>query len=313
MHIAVIGAGLSGLMAAQELTKAHHSVKVFDKGRGVGGRLATRRIDNAVLDHGAQFFTVRSAEFSGHVDAWLQAGVVREWCQGFGEQDGHPRYVGTQGMSSVAKHLAASLVVQVNCTAISVMPTSSGVTVTFNDATTHSCDAVIITSPIPQTIALLAQTDIEIPQQLHTLEYDCTLGLLAVLDSSSHNVPSPGGLQNPDDTFSFIGDNMAKGISPIPAITFHANPQWSQLHFDLELDHIHHLLTQAAQPWLGSAEIVSSQAKKWRYATPQQPWADPFWKAPHAPVFLAGDAFAGPKIEGAALSGLATARALLSA
>ncbi len=313
MHIAVIGAGLSGLMAANELHRAHHTVTVFDKGRGVGGRLATRRIDTAVLDHGAQFFTVRSPQFAEHVDAWLQEGVVHEWCQGFGEHDGHSRYVGSQGMAAIAKHLATSLDVRVNCTAVSVLPSPSGVEITFDDGTTHSCDAVVVTSPIPQTVALLAQSVIELPQQLHSLEYDCTLGLLAVLNSSSHNIPAPGGVQNPDDTFSFIGDNLAKGISPMPALTFHAHPHWSRQHFEHELEHIQDLLIHAAQPWLGSADVISSQAKKWRYATPQQPWAEPFWKAPHAPVFLAGDAFAGPKIEGAALSGLAVAQALMSA
>ena len=70
MRVIVVGAGLSGLMAAQEIHNAGHEVIVFDKGRGVGGRLATRRIDAATLDHGAQFFTVRTNEFAAHVDKW---------------------------------------------------------------------------------------------------------------------------------------------------------------------------------------------------------------------------------------------------
>ena len=53
----IIGAGLSGLSAAQTLVRSGRSVLVVDKGRGVGGRLATRRIGDATLDHGAQFFT----------------------------------------------------------------------------------------------------------------------------------------------------------------------------------------------------------------------------------------------------------------
>ena len=78
MRIIIVGAGLAGLMAAQSCVQAGHNVIVFDKGRSVGGRLATRRIDSAVLDHGAQFFTVRDAAFQIHVDTWFSAGVVRE-------------------------------------------------------------------------------------------------------------------------------------------------------------------------------------------------------------------------------------------
>ena len=69
MKIIVVGAGLSGLSAARELSSRGHDVTVFDKGRGVGGRLATRRAGSAVFDHGAQFFTARSDEFQQQVDS----------------------------------------------------------------------------------------------------------------------------------------------------------------------------------------------------------------------------------------------------
>ena len=71
MKCVVVGAGLSGLVAAQTLQQDGHEVLVLDKGRSVGGRLATRRIGNATFDHGAQFFTVRNNAFAEHV--WLDA------------------------------------------------------------------------------------------------------------------------------------------------------------------------------------------------------------------------------------------------
>ena len=60
MRVAIVGAGLAGLMAGRTLAEAGHEVVLLDKGRSPGGRLATRRIGEATLDHGAQFFTVRS-------------------------------------------------------------------------------------------------------------------------------------------------------------------------------------------------------------------------------------------------------------
>ena len=312
MRINIVGAGLSGLMAACELHARGHEVTVFDKGRGVGGRLATRRIGDATLDHGAQFFTVRSEEFAQHVDTWVKAGVVHEWCRGFADNDGHPRYVGTRGMSGIAKHLAQGLDVRVANLVFSLENHDDSVTVITDDGARHECDAVILTAPLPQSFSLLFGAGVEMPADLRSIDYDRTLGLLAVLDSADHNVPGPGGLQFPDDTFSFIGDNSAKGVSSAPALTFHANPGFSLRHFDDDPDDIHRLLLAAAEPWLGRANIVESQPKKWRFATPQASWPDPCWVAPGGRIVLAGDVFAGPKVEGAALSGLVAAGAIVT-
>lgn len=312
MKVIVVGAGIAGLMAAHEITVAGHDVTVFDKGRGVGGRLATRRIDDATLDHGAQFFTVRDDGFARHVDAWLREGVVHEWCRGFGENDGHPRYVGTRGMSGIAKHLASTLDVRLNALVFSLARDGVGFIVTLDDGTTHPCDAVVLTAPIPQSFSLMFSAGIEMPEELRTIDYERTLGLLAVLDSPGHLITAPGGLQFPDETFSFIGDNTAKGVSKAPALTFHANPQWSREHFDDDLDQIHQLLLTAAERWLGNATIVASEPKKWRFATPMSTWPERCWTTVDGRLALAGDAFAGPKVEGAALSGMSAGRAIVT-
>jgi renalase len=82
-NISIIGAGLSGLMAAHALTRAGARVTVLDKGRSVGGRLATRRIGGGHADHGAQFFTVRTSAFAAHVQEWVSDGVAYEWARGW--------------------------------------------------------------------------------------------------------------------------------------------------------------------------------------------------------------------------------------
>ncbi len=312
MRAVVVGAGIAGLMAAQTLVKNGHDVIVVDKGRSPGGRLATRRIDDATLDHGAQFFTVRDPLFKSHVEKWIASGVVTEWCRGFDSatqnNDGFPRYRGVRGMTDIAKHLAIGLDVRCNTLAFSIAPgTSSKWQLNIDDGTALNADALIVTCPLPQTYALLVTADIELPDSMMRTEYDRTICLLAVLNQSSA-VVSPGGLQNPDETFSFVADNAIKGISSAVALTLHANPQFSLEHWDAPPQDVHDLLLKQAKPWIGDATVVTSQVKKWRLATPLTIWPDRYWA--NEMIVLAGDAFGGPKIEGAALSGLSAANYL---
>jgi len=312
MRVVVIGAGVAGLMAAQSLVKQGHDVVVVDKGRSTGGRLATRRIDDATLDHGAQFFTVRESLFESHVSEWIASGAVTEWCRGFDttarDNDGFPRYRGVHGMTDIAKHLAQGLDVRCNTLAFSIARgATSKWQLKIDDGSVLDADAIIVTCPLPQAYALLVTADIELPESMLRTEYDRTICLLAVLNQSSA-VNKPGGLQNPDETFSFIADNAIKGISSTVALTMHANPQFSLDHWDDQLEDVHQLLLNHAKRWIGDATVVTSQIKKWRFATPLTIWPERYWA--NGMIVLAGDAFGGPKIEGAALSGLAAANYL---
>ena len=340
LRVVVIGAGIAGLAAARKLQDAGVSVVLLDKGRSVGGRLATRRIGNARLDHGAQFFTVRTPAFQRRIDDWIERGLVHVWCNGFGhgslddvsgnDGDGYPRYVASAGMNSLAKDLAVGLDVEVSTMVFSVRPgTETRWSVIIDDGTERPADAVIITAPLPQAFSLLVdiawphESDsddpaapthgVELDETVFRVDYDRTIGLLCTVDGPTA-VPDPGGIQLADDggtVFSFIGDNHAKGISEAPALTFHASPEWSEAHWDEDLETLETQLVEAAQPWLGSAQIGQAQVKKWRLATPRSIWPDPCWSTADGSIIVAGDAFAGPRVEGAHNSGLAAAHQLL--
>lgn len=312
MRVVVVGAGIAGLMAAKSLVKSGHDVVIVDKGRSPGGRIATRRIDDATLDHGAQFFTVRDSLFELHVSEWITSGVVTEWCRGFDttsqNNDGYPRYRGVRGMTDIAKHLAQGLDVRCNTLAFSIAPgTSSKWQLKIDDGSVLDADAIIVTCPLPQAYALLVTASIELPESMLRTEYDRTICLLVVLNKPSA-LAIPGGMQNPDETFSFIADNALKGISSAVALTMHANPKFSLEHWDTATDDVQRLLLARAKPWIGDATVVTSQIKKWRLATPLTIWPERYWA--NDMIVLAGDAFGGPKIEGAALSGLAAANYL---
>ena len=316
MRVAIVGAGLAGLMAAGSLSDRGHDVVLFDKGRSPGGRLATRRIGNARLDHGAQFFTVRSEQFATHVRRWQQDGVVYEWCRGFAadqrDADGHPRYAVHGGMNALAKHLARDLDVRCDSLVFSLHRGDGAHPweVKLDDGSIHHADALIVTCPLPQSFSLLVSAEVAMPEALWRTDYDRTLSLLAVLDRPSAVAP-PGGVQS-DPAFTFVADHQAKGISSLPAITVHANPTWSEEHWDDDPVTAHDLLVELARPHLGDAVIIESQLKRWRFATPRSIWPDAHWSPPDLPsLAVAGDAFAGPRVEGAALSGLSAADAVV--
>jgi renalase len=308
--VVIVGAGLSGLVAARRLQSAGVEVAVVDKGVSPGGRLATRRIGTATLDHGAQFFTVRTPAFQHRVDDWTERGLVTVWSHGFGSADAHPRLVAPMGMNSLATDLAVGLDVSCSTRAVAVRRAGSHWEVPTDDGAVRVADRVIVATPLPQASALLADAAIDLDDRLMRTDYDRTIALLATLDRRPR-IDAPGGVQRPNEDVGFVADNVAKGVSATPALTLHASAPWSQRHWERDTADVVALLVELAGPWLGDAAIGEAQVKKWRFATPRTSWPEECWVSADGGIVLAGDAFDGPRIEAAHNSGLAAAHALL--
>lgn len=316
----IVGAGMSGLLAANELQEAGWSVTVLDKGRGVGGRMATRRFDGGSFDHGAQFFTARSDEFKEMVGGWQKSGAAREWSRGFADaggnpnEDGHPRYRGAEGMTSVPKHLARRLDVRTGEKVVRVDEDGGTWRLETESGTEWTGDALIVTAPVPQALDIVGSGEYELPgpvrEQLEKVSYDPCLALMALLDGPS-GVPEPGGVQIKGEPLDWIADNKLKGISEASGITIHAGPRWSQEHYEDDEAEITAALLGLAGETVGS-NVVSTQLARWRYSWVSESHPEPFLLAQNAPALIfCGDSFAQPKVEGASLSGLAAASALL--
>jgi predicted NAD/FAD-dependent oxidoreductase len=311
MAVVVVGAGLAGLMAADSLQRRGHDVVVLEKNAVPGGRLATRRHGDATFDTGAQFFTVRSEAFARLVHDWRAMGLVREWTRGFGATaDGYPRYAVRGGMAALAAHLAADLDVRLGSVAFLVRSATGRWDVQCGDGSALVADALVVTAPLPQAASILIAAGAALPEELRRTDYERTIALLVHLDGPSA-VPAPGGIQHPGEAVSFVSDNRAKGISTAPALTVHATDAASLRWWD-DVEAARRHLLDAAAPWIGAAGVIDSTVVRWRLATPMRIWPERCWIAREvtAPLVLAGDAFAGPKVEGAALSGLAAAEAL---
>jgi predicted NAD/FAD-dependent oxidoreductase len=320
----VVGAGISGLLAACELQAAGWQVVVLDKGRGVGGRMATRRVRDGTFDHGAQFFTVRDERFGRLVEEWVESGVVEEWSRGFADaegrqnEDGHPRYRGSESMTSVPEHLARGLDVRTGERVVEVNVRDGAWEARTGSGSRVDGAALLLTAPVPQSLALFKGGSV-LPGEARRLEeisYSPCLALMALLDGPS-GVPEPGGVQIKGEPLDWISDNQRKGISEAPALTIHAGPEWSREHFEADETWVAASLLAFAGAQLGtdlSSRSVETSLARWRYSWVTQPHPEPCFVAREDPPLLfAGDAFGPSKVEGAALSGLAAADRLSTA
>jgi predicted NAD/FAD-dependent oxidoreductase len=329
--VVIVGAGIAGLAAADVLARAGRRVLVLEKSRGVGGRMATRRLCGAVCDHGAQFFTVRGTAFGDMIAAARAADAVARWCHGFAQAadseaaihpsaDGHPRYRGTAGMTDLPKWLSGHL----SGERVEILADTPVVGMRVDGRRLHvaiggtsapqpvtiEASAVVATAPAPQAVALLEDVACEpaAAEQLAGIAYDPCFALMLVLDRPSL-VPPPGGIQFASGDVSWLADNQQKGISPVPALTVHASAAFSRAHFDDPPGTVATALTARVARWIDgdpARAVVEHSLHRWRYATPVAVLPQPFLVARAAPpVVVCGDAFAGPRVEGAAASGLA--------
>ncbi len=362
--VLVIGAGMSGLVAARTLHNAGINVTVIDKGRGVGGRLATRRLAvsdkesqqiegklEGKVDHGAQYLTAHEGDFIALVEELREHGVLNEWRTTSGDRPATPRYYSPDGMTAVAKYLAQGLEVRLAervlrleydahadknfSTDSSQITTSAGTQQgwrarTDKDATLHA-DALIITSPVPQTMMLLETLDSArlaemLPDTtrilLNTIEYSAALVLMLALKESPRFLGQPlapnGGIRLDTKHVWWLADNQRKGISPhVPTLTLHATPEASREHWDTREEELIPLLLRDVSDYIGMQEIVTHSLHRWRYSRVLKPFPEPYCRLQSQfPCYLAGDAFTRSewlptRAEDAALSGLAAARALL--
>jgi predicted NAD/FAD-dependent oxidoreductase len=317
----VVGAGIAGLMAARSLQAAGRKVIVLDKGRGVGGRMATRRIEDGTFDHGAQFFTVRSSRFQRFVDRWLEAGTAELWARGFGSPDdaaaldGNPRYRGVPGMTAIPKWLSQGLDIRLDVRITAVNETETGWALDAKDGGRYRGSALVMTPPIPQSLELLAGGDVLLPENvaasLADARYDPCIALMVLMDSRS-KVPEPGAVRFDRGAIRWIADNYRKGVSSAYGLTVHTSPEFSRTHWDQPAEAIADRLLELVQPWM-DGKARAWQIQKWRYSRPQLTFSGNFLALPGPfPLLFAGDTFGGPLVEGAALSGLSAADFLLA-
>ena len=145
-------------------------------------------------------------------------------------------------------------------------------------------------------------------QQLRSFEYDACLAAMLTLDRPTgwrdgHLVPQDG-------VVAWMGDNQHKGVSEVPAVTVHSTPEFAEKFLESTVDEWLPVLVSEASIHI-DGQVVASEGHRWRYSQPRNPLTlGAVVGNTRPPILFAGEAFAGARVEGAFLSGMAAARSL---
>lgn len=336
-RIAIIGAGLSGLTAARVLQDQGWQVQVFEKSRGVGGRMSTRRQSAARFDHGAQYFTVRSPQFRDLLRPLIAQGLVARWPEGhqqivtFDEDGiGSPvsneteRWVAVPGMSALCKSLAEGLSIrtririgrtryQSGTWTLETEPSEDDPAVTLGPF-----DALLVSAPSQQTADLI-QHQSELGARARRVSMTPCWATMVEF-SEYGDCPWVGAFLN-DTQLSWGAWNQTKPGRPQPAcLVLHAAPDWTQTHWEQDPEMVGRQMLRRfwSITQLPEREPVAITAHRWKYSQPladgnDSPFPDQCGWDPECRLAVCGDWCGQGRVEGAFLSGLAAARKVVRA
>lgn len=290
-EIAIIGAGLAGVTAVRVVAAAGWRVRIFDKSRGLGGRLATRRGSEFALDHGAPGVQATDPAFAA---ALAGAGGVQDHALGF---------VGQPGMSGLVKVMADGLTVKTGVEIMGLADAGSRLTLIDQAGRGHGPFGHVISAiPAPQARRLtrdLAAAD----KALAGVVMAPVWSLLMVFDdlvALPEVAPAP---------IECLIHNSAKPGRPATPCTWvaHASEAWSRDNLERSREDIAAELSEALGPLPQTRHLA---AHRWRYARTQTALGAPYLTALGGRVLFGGDWALGRMAEDAFVSGRAMGRAI---
>lgn len=305
--VVIVGAGMTGVACARRLAQAGVQSVLLDKGRGIGGRVATRRANGLQFDHGAQYVTAKGAGFAAVLHDLAGAGDAASWPDG----SGRARVVGTPGMSSLAKALAVELDVRQSVDVTAIRPDEGGWQV-LAGGVCFSAARVVVTVPAPQVAGLLGAHH-PLAALLGGVQIDPCLTLMAGITAPPPFVTR----EAPDEPIGWIAQDSAKPGRPADgavAWVAQAGPAFSAAHLDDDPAAIAARMLPMLCDQLGvtADRVTHAVAHRWRYARVSAPLGEPFLRDAGGSLYLGGDWCIGPRVEAAWTSGTDIADDLLA-
>lgn len=320
--IAIIGSGIAGLSAAHALTAAGLSVQLFDKSRGSGGRMSSKRSDAGDLDLGAQYFTARDRHFVDAVQQWQANGWLAEWKPALYQfQDGRlslspdtqQRFTGVPRMSALTRQLLGELPATFACRITEVFHGERHWHLVDAEGQSHGpFSKVIVAVPAPQAAALLsaapklAASAASVPME--------PVWAVALAFAKPLDTPVEGCFVQ-DSPLDWLARNHSKPGRSGQQDTWvlHATSAWSRQHLDLPREAVVEQLRCAFAELIGCTvpEADFSLAHRWLYARPGQAHQWGALADADLGLYACGDWCLSGRVEGAWLSGQEAARRLL--
>lgn len=313
--LAIIGAGISGLIIAEKLAP-HFDVHIFDKARGVSGRMATRRSGEPEVsfDHGAQYFTVRSNEVKDMLGSWITDGVVAPWDGRVAvlkpgqaiEEEATPRFVAVPAMNALVKHLAKDFSIQTNTPITKAQKAEDGWYLTTNDGVLYGpFDMLICSAPPEQSLAILGETN-PFAEVLAAQSFDPCWATMVHFEQP---IPTTyDGAFVHENPLRWICRNNSKPGRQAEAECWvlHATPEWSKEHLELPREEITPKLLEAMSNAIGQplSNVIHATSHRWRYSAPATPLEQGHLWSDDALLGICGDWCSGARVEGAIQSGL---------
>ncbi len=314
--IAIIGAGLAGVTAARELA-GDFDVQLFEKSRGPGGRMSSRRVAPFAFNHGAQFFTARSTEFNALVTTAKDQGIVAQWsprlitldpnAAPFKREWFEPHYVAKAGMNGLAKYMAGDLNLSLECEISEIANSSRAWILKDSSGGQHGpFDWVIATAPVAQTQALLP-TSFSYRDELEQVQFSPCFALMLGYSGSVDFGFEAAVIRN-----SPLAWAVAKQGQQHSTLLLHSDNLWAAEHLEQDLPWVQQtLLTQMSQVLpkpLPSPEHV--QLHRWRYARCEAPLKHSYLLDSDSGLGVCGDWCGGNRVEDAFTSAMSLAAAL---
>jgi renalase len=347
--VIVVGAGLAGLICAQKLQRAGYRVAVLEKSRGLGGRLATRRVDGVAMDHGARFLQPQTPALQALVQHLHDRGCLQPWHPQAWQlsrtgtlsptSSQIPYWVAPAGISAVGKALAEGLTIYRQHRAIALSPQpdhcwqiTAQTTDTGTDAgpdagaaSTFQGRSLVLAIPAPQGLDLLKTLDpgseTTVAPALSTVRYAHCITVMAVYEAGRVGASSTLSPQKPwmvwgtqDTDFAWVGLDSSKRNAPTPRVVLQSSAAFAAAWLDLpSLQPAGEALLHRAQTdlaaWLGHPQRW--QVHRWRYATVQQSVQAPCLQTQTPlPLVACGDWCGDQLADSAIASGQAAANAI---
>jgi predicted NAD/FAD-dependent oxidoreductase len=310
MRVGIIGAGIAGLACAKGLARRGYAVVLFDKGRGLGGRMSTRRLatpaGEAHFDHGAQYFTARDPGFRAQVDSWIADGVAAAW-----PAAGDDAYVGVPAMNSPIRQLVAGRDVRWATRVVDLAARGEGWRLTDEGGRTEDVDLAVVALPAEQSADLLRGAAPDLASRAAaSISEPCW----TVMAAYPEPVVAEGDCQRGEDVLGWAARNSAKpGRTGPESWVLQATPQWSKLHLDDEPGEVTATLSATLSDMLGVdlPPPLATAAHRWRYARCAPGGPGPILDTDRR-LGLCGDWLIGPRVEAAWLSGAGLAELVVS-